>query len=245
MPRRFLKRYIPDSKTLRGYKSLRPLGARLHDPNLWHLNRRSVAGGLGLGVFVAFIPVPMQMLIAAFLSILLRVNLPLAVLSVWITNPLTMPVIFFAGYKFGNGLYYLFNLNEWLQADETGYWLVKQLGTFGGPLVLGSLVLGTLLGLLTYGLIRLLWRWHLVSSLRERRQRKRARAEALARSVNVQAHSTKSAHPNEKSEGYKYNNLAIEARLNVYHAIKSGDVPVDHRVITTRHPSALRGCDHE
>ncbi len=185
MPRRFLKRYVPDSKTLHGYKSLRPLGARLHDPNLWHLNRRSVAGGLGLGVFVAFIPVPMQMLIAAFLSFVFRVNLPLAVLSVWITNPLTMPVIFFAGYKFGNGLYYLFNLHDWLQADEASYWLVKQLGTFGGPLVLGSLVLGTLLGGLTYGLIRLCWRWHLVSSLRERRRRKHARAKAVARSQEL------------------------------------------------------------
>ena len=175
MPRRFFKRYLPDPHKLRDHKSLSLMGARLHDPNLWHLNRRSVAGALGLGVFVAFIPVPMQMLIVAFLSFVVRVNLPLAVASVWITNPLTMPVIFFSCYKFGNWLFYIFAIEEWLEAHEAdhGYWLLDQLGTFGGPLLLGSLVLGVLLGTATYIIIRLFWRWHLVSTLRDRRLRKR------------------------------------------------------------------------
>lgn len=178
MPKRFIKRILPDPHKLRGYKSLGLLGERLHDPNLWHLNRRSVAGGLGLGVFVAFIPVPAQMLISAFFSFLFRVNLPLAVAAVWITNPLTMPVIFFASYKFGNWLFYLFDIGEWLESDETGDWLLSQLGTFGGPLLLGSLVLGLILGLATYIVIRLAWRWHLVSILRHRRRISRDRANA-------------------------------------------------------------------
>lgn len=178
MPRRFIKRYLPDPHKLRGYKSLDMLGERLHDPNLWHLNRRSVAGGLGLGVFVAFIPTPMQMLISAFLSFWLRVNLPLAVAAVWITNPLTMPVIFFSSYKFGNWLLYLLPEFEWLDPEASGVvsWLLNQLGTFGGPLLLGSLTLGAILGFTTYIVIRLVWRWHLVTAHRDRRQRSRDRA---------------------------------------------------------------------
>ena len=72
------------------------------DPNLWHLNRHSAAGGFGIGLFFAFWPVPFQMWLSAFAAIPLRVNLPLSVATVWLTNPITMPPIFYGAYKVGN-----------------------------------------------------------------------------------------------------------------------------------------------
>lgn len=101
MPRRLFKRYMPDPASIREHKSLRFFGKLLHDPNLWHLNRHSVARAMGVGLFAALIPIPMQMLLAVALAIPVRGNLPIAVSLVWLTNPLTMPPVFFVTYMTG------------------------------------------------------------------------------------------------------------------------------------------------
>lgn len=173
MPKQLIKRWIPDRAKLRSYRSLRVFGERLHDPNLWHLNRRSVAGGLALGVFVAFIPLPVQMLLAAALSLWLRVNLPLAVAAVWITNPLTMPPVFYASYKIGHWILNSWPLNLILELSPSDHLLWKNLGMYAGPLLLGSLFLGIVLALLTYGAVRFAWRLNVISQIRRRKQRGR------------------------------------------------------------------------
>ncbi len=174
MPKRYFKRIMPDHGKLRSYKSLQMLGPRLHDPNLWHLNRRSVAGGLGLGIAVAFIPMPMQMLLSAALSLWLRVNLPLAVIAVWITNPFTMPAIFYFTYKVGSWMlssWPLAGLSDSFELSDS--WLLRGLGSYGGALLLGSFTVGILAGAMTYVVIRLTWRLHIVSLLKRKRSRAR------------------------------------------------------------------------
>ena len=101
MPRRLIRRYMPDPSSIREHKSLRFLGTLLHDPNLWHLNRHSVARAMAVGLFAAFIPIPMQMLLAAALAVSVRGNMPIAVSLVWLTNPITMPPVFFCTYQLG------------------------------------------------------------------------------------------------------------------------------------------------
>lgn len=95
MPRRLFKRYMPTPDSIKGNKSLRFLGKLIHDPNLWHLNRHSVARAMAIGLFWAMIPMPMQMLAAAAVAIPLRANLPISIGLVWLTNPITMPPIFY------------------------------------------------------------------------------------------------------------------------------------------------------
>ena len=65
MPKKLIKKYLPDPEKLKQQKSLQFLGDRLHEPNLWHLNRRSVSLAFAIGLFVAWIPTPTQMAIAA------------------------------------------------------------------------------------------------------------------------------------------------------------------------------------
>ena len=95
MAKKTIQRFLPDPNKIRHHKSLKIFGRLLQDANLWHLNRRSARGAFAVGLFFAFIPVPFQMVLAAAGAILFRVNLPISVALVWLTNPLTMPPIFY------------------------------------------------------------------------------------------------------------------------------------------------------
>ncbi|MDQ7002853.1 MAG: DUF2062 domain-containing protein, partial [Ghiorsea sp.] len=101
MPRKLLKKYMPDPETIKNNKYLRVFGSLLHAKELWHFSRHTIAKAFAVGLFVGWIPVPFQMVIAAGGAILFRANLPMSVALVWITNPFTMPPMFYAAYKIG------------------------------------------------------------------------------------------------------------------------------------------------
>jgi uncharacterized protein len=174
MPRRLFKRYMPNPEMIRDHKSLRFLGTLLHDPNLWHLNRHSVARAMAAGLFAAFIPAPMQMLIAASLAIPIRANLPISVGLVWLTNPLTMPPIFYCTYKMGSWLLGIPAME--LPEELTWEWISGELSIVWKPFLLGSVVTGALLGALAYGTTMLYWRWWVAHSWRKRAERRRQAA---------------------------------------------------------------------
>ncbi|MDT8389459.1 MAG: DUF2062 domain-containing protein [Lentisphaeria bacterium] len=78
------------------------LGERIFHSHLWAVNTSAVAGGLSLGLFVAFTPtIPFQMLLCTFGALLFRVNLPIALIACWVTNPLTAFPIYMAGRRLG------------------------------------------------------------------------------------------------------------------------------------------------
>lgn len=166
MPRRIFKRYMPSPERVKGSKSLRFLGTLIHDPNLWHLNRHSVARAMAIGLFWAMIPMPMQMLAAAAVAIPLRANLPISVGLVWLTNPLTMPVVFYATYRFGAWLMQIptVHMPDHLSLE----WMTTELVTLWKPLYLGSFVSAVCLSLLGYIAVILYWRWWVGRSWRKR-----------------------------------------------------------------------------
>ncbi len=175
MPRRLLKRYLPDHEKIREHKHLKCFGKLLHDPNLWHLNRRSVPGAFSVGLFMAFVPVPFQMFLAAAAAIALRVNLPISVALVWITNPITMGPIFYLAYKTGALILNQPTLD--FSFELTFDWLTHQLGQIWQPFLLGCLLFGTLAALTGNLIIRSFWRitvrknWHLRRERRRKRQK--------------------------------------------------------------------------
>jgi hypothetical protein len=169
MPRKLIRRYLPDNDTLRHHKYLRHFGRLLLIPNLWHLNRRSVSGAIAAGLFIAFIPVPFQMVLAAAAAILLRVNLPIAVAMVWVSNPLTMGPFFYLAYKIGAWILQL--PAQEMTAEISVEWLMQELSIVWQPFLLGCIVIGAVLALLGFVVMRLLWRLYVINYLRKRRQR--------------------------------------------------------------------------
>ena len=89
MPRRFLRNVLPSQANLKKRWFLRPFSALLHDPALWATHRRNVLRALALGIFISFIPFPVHTAMAAIVALYLRVNLAVAVLASWLSNPVT------------------------------------------------------------------------------------------------------------------------------------------------------------
>lgn len=167
---------MPDHDKIRNHRHLRLFGTLLHDPNLFHLNRRSVSGAFGVGLFMAFVPVPFQMVLAAAAAIALRVNLPISVGLVWITNPVTMPPMFYFAYKVGA---WVLRIPPREFSFEMSYdWLGSELAAIWPPFLLGCFICGLTAALAGYCLMRGFWRWHVLAHWGKR---KKARAEKKLR----------------------------------------------------------------
>ncbi len=174
MPRQLFKRYMPDPEKLKRNPSLRFLGSLIHDANLWHLNRHSVARAVAVGLFWAMIPMPMQMFAAAFLAIPMRANLPISVSLVWLTNPLTMPAVFFVNYKLGT---WLLNTPAMQMPDKISInWILHVTTTHWQPLYAGSIAMGLTLAIAGYISTVLYWRWWVNRSWRKRRKLRESRS---------------------------------------------------------------------
>ena len=101
-------------RVVRGRIRLNPKGrlARLARSEILDFERGHLARGLAIGMFWAFLPIPFQMFPAALFCFFARGNLPLALVAVWISNPLTYAPIFYFEYQFG-----AFLLSESLPAN--------------------------------------------------------------------------------------------------------------------------------
>ncbi len=149
--RPWLKKF-PRQRHVRGTWLHRVLGDRLFSPDLWKPNRHSVSLGAANGLFWAMMPIPFQMLPSAISAYLLRFNVPAAITVVWITNPVTWPLI----------LYWQYRLGAWLMqqpapANLTGESLLEMAAGVPRPLLLGCAVSGLLLASLAYLLVHALW----------------------------------------------------------------------------------------
>jgi uncharacterized protein len=178
--RKLFRKYLPSHDSIRQSPWARPFGNWLHHPNLWHLHRRSVAGGVAVGLFAGLIPGPLQMISAAILAVLFRVNLPVAVFTTLYTNPFTILPLYVVAYEYGafvighnNGI-----SSVRLQLPEMDWnnWLTVLPGWFislGKPFAVGLPLLAITLALLGYAGVRVLWRVMVVLEWRHRAARRR------------------------------------------------------------------------
>lgn len=203
MPKEIIKRFLPTPGKLREIKSLHILGDWIYEPNLWHINRASTSTAFFVGLFVAFIPLPSQMVIACLLSVWLRCNLPLAVALCWVTNPLTMGPIFWFAYKLGALV-----MGEPIHVEQFAIsweWLQTGLLAIWQPFLLGCLLCGFFFGSLGYFIVQTLWRWQVVQRWEARRENRRIRLEQAIRDVArrqeaISQHDEPGTKPQENTE---------------------------------------------
>lgn len=166
---------MPDEATIKEHPHLKKLGKFLHDPNLWHLNRNSVSLAFLVGIFCAFLPIPLQMLVAAVLAILIRSNLPISVGLVWITNPLTMPPIFYFAYRVG--VYVLDLPAQDFEMELSLDWITQGVSQIWWPLVFGSVLCGVVFSAMSYLAIRYLWLWRVSQDWNKRKAKRNKRSQ--------------------------------------------------------------------
>jgi uncharacterized protein (DUF2062 family) len=102
--RAWVHRNMPREETFRDNRFLRPIAHRVLRPELWRFTRRSVPRGVALGVIVGVLVPVAQTLFAALLALPARANVPVAALTTFLTNPLTTPPLWIAGYWLGKWL---------------------------------------------------------------------------------------------------------------------------------------------
>jgi uncharacterized protein (DUF2062 family) len=146
-----------------------PFDHLLHDPDLWGIRRRSVVPAFSLGLFVAFMPIPGHALIAGLLAIPLRVNVAIAAVTTFVSNPLTIAPMFIFAYKLGRTLLGLEPQSFSFELSLS--WLGNQFLQIWQPMVLGCVLLGSISAFIGYVALDLLWRASIADYLAARRDR--------------------------------------------------------------------------
>ena len=182
MPRKLFRRFLPSHDAVKSNRYIARFGPRLAHHNLWHLHRRSVAGGIAIGLFAGLVPGsnPVQFTVAALLSIVARVNLPVAVLTTLYSNPFTIVPLYFAAFRLGQLVLLqdgssLPPLAFELEGKGFSEWLpgaIKWLGSVGKPLLVGLPLLAVLLAVAGYFTIDWTWRLYVRCAWQRRRKRR-------------------------------------------------------------------------
>lgn len=174
MPRRLLKKVLPSRHKLSQSWFLRPFAVALRDPVYWTVHRRAVLRAFALGLFVCFIPLPVHLLITPFLAIALRANIPVAMATLLLVNPLTFAPVFFFAYWVGAQL--TDTAMSAFSFAPTWEWASTRLLDIWKPFVLGCLVCGTAASLAGYTALSLLWRVRVSNRYQMRPARLRVRS---------------------------------------------------------------------
>jgi uncharacterized protein (DUF2062 family) len=156
--KKLLKRYSPKPDDLKNHKHLGWLGKHLHDASLWNFNRKSISKAFAVGLFFAFIPVPFQMLLAAPAAVIFTANLPLSIALVWITNPITMPPIYYGCYKLGAWILGVQIESDFVMSLE---YVWQVFDTIWQPFLLGCLIVSVVTSFIGYFGVQLIYRYRI------------------------------------------------------------------------------------
>ncbi|NSL54597.1 DUF2062 domain-containing protein [Uliginosibacterium aquaticum] len=182
--RKFIRHRLPHPDSLREHRIFGLLGNTLLHPRLWHLNRRSAAGGIAVGLFCGMIPGPLQMLGAGILCVFFRVNLPLALVGTFFSNPLTIVPLYLAAFMIGRfvtGSHAHFTHPpevDWNSLAEMMSAWAQWIMQLGEPLLVGLPLLALLLAAAGYFSVKYGWEIWLRHSWHKRCKTRRCSSKA-------------------------------------------------------------------
>lgn len=186
MPRKLFRKFLPSHETIRQNRYIACFGPRLQHHNLWHLHRRSVAGGVAVGLFAGLIPGsnPVQFTAGALLAVAFRVNLPISVAVTLYSNPFTIIPLYYAAFKLGElvllrGNGELPSVALALQGKGFREWIPaawELLASVGYPLLIGLPLLASLLAVAGHFIVDWAWRAHVRFEWHRRQQRRAQQA---------------------------------------------------------------------
>jgi uncharacterized protein (DUF2062 family) len=160
-----LSKSLPTRDALCAHPWLKPVARQLLHPQLWRFQHESVARGVAVGTFWAFVIPFAQVVVAAAHCTWWRANIPVAAAMTLVTNPLTIGFWLWLAYQLGALVLG--------QPVETGTPVVSQASTwlaeFGWPTVLGMGVFAVGGAALGYVGVKLVWRLRIGLKLRARR----------------------------------------------------------------------------
>lgn len=163
--RRWLGRWLPTPQSLQSHRLLRRFSPMLARPGLWRLDRRSVAVGAAAGVFFGFLIPIAQIPLAAWAAWLLRGNLPVAVATTLVSNPVTYVPIYWLAHETGQFL--LGTVAGMLDPART-------LADVGLSLIIGLVSFAIAGSLIAYAAVHISWRFALWLYAIRRQRRKAA-----------------------------------------------------------------------
>ena len=117
-------------------------------------NRKTVSKAVFIGLFIALIPMPMQMLAVVAVMPFTRFNVPIALAMCWLSNPFTMPPMYYVEYLTGSFLLGM----EMTPVEMTVEWFGDNIGNIFIPLYVGTAFYSFTLAPLAYYIINYLWR---------------------------------------------------------------------------------------
>jgi uncharacterized protein (DUF2062 family) len=162
-----LRARVPSREELEANRWLRVLAPYLADTKLWHWSRRGVAAGVAIGLFIGLLIPVAQILLAAVVAVYFRANIPVAAAGTLVTNPLTVPPIYYGAYHLGAWVTGTPAPAALSFADPSS--IVENLGTIGMPLFTGLGISAIFLAVASYMLIWQTWAWRVAAKRRHAR----------------------------------------------------------------------------
>lgn len=167
-----LKRILSKNKKFLNDKKFKIFGKRIYNPYIWYFNKYTISKGVSIGLFFAWMPVPLQMLFAAGFAILFKANLPVSIIFVWLTNPITMPILFLAAYKIGQ-LFFTVASTSVFKFELSFSWLFNKTCDIWHPFITGCFVCAIVSSILGNITVRLLWKFSILKNWRMRKRSKK------------------------------------------------------------------------
>lgn len=158
------KHKLPTREKIFQSRLFKPFARYFNRPEYWAFSRDKVALSVAIGLFCGMLPAPTQFFSALVLAYLLRTQLPIALFATLYTNPITLIPLYIAAYEIGTWLLYgntphpNLVLPHWNDPNFHAHF-TDWLSSFGKPLILGILTMGSTFASIGYAAVQIIWRW--------------------------------------------------------------------------------------